>query len=435
MSGFDGEQLLRIGFVIDDVDKIDMINAMLSDQQVDSMLADAVELKLWAELADQLEHMSGERIDRFAQRFAAAPEEVRSGLRDAAGAGDFDAAALTLLDPVMSPDDLGDDSDTNGDSDAALLVVVRGPRVESWHRGRVVLLDADGGVELAAGDVHAPVYPRSSLKPLQTVAMLASGFDGPDEWVAMASASHNGQDVHRRTVAAILRAAGLDDTALQCPPALPRDEPVMLEWVRSGHGPARICHNCSGKHAAKLATCQSAGWDAGSYLDPGHPLQREIVAQIERLSGTQIAATSVDGCGAPAHALPLIGLARAFAAVAGAASGTQAHRVAAAMQTHPELVGGTGRAVTELMDEVPGLVAKDGAEGVWGAALADGRAFAAKTSDGSARALGPLLAAALSHWGFAGPAVRRWSQVDVLGGGHPVGAVRWSDDLQALLTI
>lgn len=318
-------------------------------------------------------------------------------------------------------------------ADVVLLDVTRGSLVESYHRGRFVLLDEGGAVTLAGGDVDAPVYARSSLKPLQTVAMLTSGFEGPDEWVAMASASHNGESMHRRTVGEILSAAALDDAALQCPPALPRDEPVMLDWVRWAHGPSRICHNCSGKHAAKLSTCVSAGWDTATYLDPTHPLQVQIVSDIEQLSRTQIVATSVDGCGAPAHALPLTGLARSFAAIATAAPDTHQGRVSTAMRAHPELVGGTGRAVTELMREVPGLVAKDGAEGVWGAALPDGRAFAAKTSDGSARALGPLLAAALTYWGYDGPAVQRWSRVDALGGGHPVGAVRWSDDLRSTL--
>ncbi|MBE7189684.1 asparaginase, partial [Jatrophihabitans endophyticus] len=306
--------------------------------------------------------------------------------------------------------------------DAVLLDVTRGELVESRHVGRFVLLEADGSTAVSVGDVEAPVYARSSLKPLQAVAMLASGFDGPDEWIAMASASHNAEDVHRRTAAAILASAGLDESALQCPPALPREQDEMLAWVRAGHGPARLCHNCSGKHSAKLATCVAAGWDTASYLSPDHPLQVAIVAHIERLGGAPIAATSVDGCGAPAHALPLTALARSFAAIATAEPGSVEGRVAAAMRAHPHLVGGTGRAVTELMTEVGGvggLVAKDGAEAVWAAALPDGRAFASKTVDGTPRTLGPLLAAALAYWGFDGPAVRRWSSVAMLGGGRP----------------
>lgn len=318
--------------------------------------------------------------------------------------------------------------------DVVLLDVTRGDLVESRHRGRLVLLEADGSIALAAGDIEAPVYARSSLKPLQAVAMLAAGLDGPDEWVAMAAASHNAEDVHRRTVAAMLAAAGLAETDLQCPPALPGDEDVLLEWVRGGHGPSRVCHNCSGKHAAKLATCVAAGWDTASYLDPAHPLQIAILEQLSRLASSPVAATSVDGCGAPAHALPLVALARSFAALATAAPGTAERRVVAAMRAHPGLVGGTGRAVSELMAEVDGLVGKDGAEAVWAAALPDGRAFAAKTTDGSPRTLGPLLAAALAYWGFDGPAVRRWSSVDMLGGGAPVGAVRWSPDLRDLLS-
>lgn len=319
------------------------------------------------------------------------------------------------------------------EQDAVLLEVTRGELVESRHRGSLVLLDGDGAVEVSVGDVRGPVYARSSLKPLQAVAMLAAGFTGPSEQIAMAAASHNAEPAHRTVVREILAAADLDVFNLQCPPALPRNEADLIEWTGDGGGPARVCHNCSGKHAAKVSTCVAAGWDVESYLDPQHPLQREIVRQIERLCAAPIGATSVDGCGAPAHAVPLTGLARAFAALATAAPGTHEATVTGAMRAHPWLVGGTGRAVSELLAEVDGLVCKDGAEAVWAAALPDGRAFACKVADGSPRTLPPMLASALRFWGFDGPAVRRWSRVDMLGGGHPVGAVRWSDELRELL--
>jgi L-asparaginase II len=320
--------------------------------------------------------------------------------------------------------------------DSVLLDVTRGGVIESRHRGSFVLLDASGGVDVAAGAIDAPVYPRSSLKPLQTVAMVASGFDGPPESLAIASASHSGEPMHLAAARRVLAAAGLDEAALQCPPDLPRERDVMLAWVHGGGEPARICHNCSGKHSAMVATCAAAGWDVGSYLALEHPLQVAIVEHIERLAGCSVAATSVDGCGAPAHALPLVGLARSFAAVASAAPSTIEGRVGGAVRAHPELVGGTGRAVTELMAATPGLVAKDGAEGVWAAALPDGRAFAAKVSDGSGRALPPLLAAALTYWGLGEPAaVARWSSVDTLGGGRPMGSIRWAPELRALLSI
>ncbi|WP_375487415.1 asparaginase [uncultured Jatrophihabitans sp.] len=314
-----------------------------------------------------------------------------------------------------------------------LLHVTRGGLLESRHRGSVVLLAASGDVEHAVGDVEAPMFPRSSLKPLQTVAMLEAGLHAPQPSVALASASHVGEPAHLAGAREVLAAAGLDEAALGCPPDLPLHRPAMLEWVHAGGGPARICHNCSGKHAAMLATCVAAGWDTGAYLDASHPLQQAVTAQVERLSGARVAATSVDGCGAPALAIPLVALARSFARLTTAPGGTSERAVADAMRAHPQLVSGTDTPATELMASTPGLLAKNGAEGVWAAALPDGRAFAVKVDDGAGRALGPLLAVVLRFWGADDPVVRRWEHEPALGGGRPVGSVSPSPALLDLL--
>jgi L-asparaginase II len=146
-----------------------------------------------------------------------------------------------------------------------------------------------------------------------------------------------------------------------------------------------------------------------------------------------VAAVAVDGCGAPAFAVSLLGLARAFARLA-AGESDEVRAVRDAMREYPSLVGGAGRPVTDLMRAVDGLVAKDGAEAVWAAALPDGRAFAAKIEDGSPRTLGPLLAAAAAYWG-AGAAAQEWAAVPLLGGGEPVGSVRWTGELRRLLDL
>jgi L-asparaginase II len=317
-----------------------------------------------------------------------------------------------------------------------LLDVVRDGYLESWHRGSVVLLDRSGAVAVSAGAVDDPVFPRSALKPLQAVAMLECGFSGRDGSLALAAASHDGEDVHIAGVRQTLADAGLDDSALQCPPDLPSGREALLAWVRGGGRPARICHNCSGKHAAMLATCVSARWPTESYRSPEHPLQRAVRAQMSQLCGVPVTrvAVAVDGCGAPAFSVTLSGLARAFAALAASTSGT-ARDVADAMRAFPRLIGGSGRVVSELTAAVPGLLCKEGAEGVWAAALPDGRAFAAKIEDGSPRGLGPLLAAALRHWGLDNEVVSHWSSVPVLGGGVPVGAISWSGELRDLLAL
>ncbi len=341
-----------------------------------------------------------------------------------------------------------------------LVEVTREGFVESRHRGHLVVVDAAGHVVVSAGEVAEQVYPRSSLKPLQAVAMISSGFTGRGAALALASASHAGEPMHLDGVAAILAAAGLDRSVLQCPPALPRDPAARIDWIRAGHTEDRMCHNCSGKHAAMLATCVAAGWSLDDYRSPAHPLQVTIRETIAALCGGEaVDRVTVDGCGAPAFSMSLLGLARAFSAlgVAGSTAGAggssadgsgaggsadpaadsaadPAALVAAAMRHYPELVSGTAEVTAALPADVPGLISKGGAEGVWAAALPDGRAFAAKIDDGGERAQPAVLAAVVRAWGFDGPAVRAWANVPTLGGGQPIGEIRPSEQLTALLS-
>jgi L-asparaginase II len=305
-----------------------------------------------------------------------------------------------------------------------LCEVVRSGFVESSHHGTLVLLDAEGEVELAAGDVEAPVFPRSSMKPLQAVSMLRTGLDLPEKLLALACASHSGESVHVDLCRAILARSGLGEAALDCPPALPYGEAAATAVLRAGGGPTRSRHNCSGKHAAMVATCAACGWEVEGYLDPGHQLQRSIRSGIEELTGEPVAAVAVDGCGAPQFAFALAGLARGFRRLATAPEGTPEARAATAMRAHPVVIGGTGRDVSELMAAVPGLVAKEGAEGVYAAALPDGRAMAVKVADGGMRPLPVLLAGVLRRWGQEGEVISRWANPPVMGGGRPVGEIR-----------
>jgi L-asparaginase II len=305
-----------------------------------------------------------------------------------------------------------------------LCEVVRSGFVESRHRGSLVLLGADGEVELAVGDVDTPVFPRSSMKPLQAVAMLRAGLDLPEKLLALACASHSGESVHVDLCRAILARAGLGEAALDCPPALPYGEAAAAAVLRAGGGPTRSRHNCSGKHAAMVATSATCGWPVEGYLDPENELQTTIRAGIEELSGEPVAAVAVDGCGAPQFAFGLTGLARAFRHLAVAEPETPEARAAAAMRAHPVVIGGSGRDVSELMEAVPGLVAKEGAEGVYAAALPDGRAMAVKVEDGAMRPLPVMLAGVLRRWGRDGAVIDRWAAPPILGGGRQVGEIR-----------
>jgi L-asparaginase II len=309
--------------------------------------------------------------------------------------------------------------------------IVRSGFVEGHHYGSLVALAADGTVDWAVGDVTSPILPRSCNKPLQAVGMLRAGLDLDGELLALASASHSGEQLHLDGVRRMLAGAGLDESALQTPEDLPLDDEARESWLRDGRRRSSIAMNCSGKHAAMLATCVANGWDTATYRDPGHPLQVAIAGTFAELTGEPVAVTAVDGCGAPLLSASLTGLARAFRTVATATEGPE-HRVAAAIRSHPELVSGTRRDEAALLHAVPGAIGKAGAESCYAVALPDGRAVALKTDDGAARVRPVLMAAALERLGVLAEdgvdadAVRRTGLVELFGGGRPVGAIRAS---------
>jgi L-asparaginase II len=312
-----------------------------------------------------------------------------------------------------------------------LAHVVRGGIIESVHYGSVVVLAADGSVEFRAGDIEAVFYPRSALKPLQAVALRRAGLELDGELLALTAASHSGEARHLSGARHILRLAGLTEDHLRNVPDLPYGAEQREEWLRRGLGPTRLAQNCSGKHAAMLMTARLRDWPLPDYLDPGHPLQRAIAEAVADLTGQEIGGVSVDGCGAPLFAVSLHGLARAVARLAAAAPDTHEGRVAQAVREHPEMASGTGRDVARLMRAVPGLLAKDGFEGVQVAALPDGRAVGVKIADGADRARMPVAAAALARCGVDPAVLAGFAATPVIGGGAVVGSVRTAGALAA----
>ncbi len=300
--------------------------------------------------------------------------------------------------------------------------VIRSGFAESRHRGAVSGLGADGTEVIGIGQTATPFFPRSANKPLQAAAMLRCGLDLDAELLALAAASHSGEDFHVGGVQKILMSAGLSEDDLGCPAAWPLDIEISRRLIARGEGMSRVRMNCSGKHAAMLATCVRNGWPTSGYLAPDHPLQRAIRRTVEQLAGQQVSETGVDGCGAPLFALTLAGLARAFRALVLSAAGTPERRVADAMRSHPEWTSGTDRDERRLMEAVRGLLVKGGAEGVAAFALADGRSGAIKIDDGAARSRTPVMVAALRRLGAVVP--DELAAVPLAGGDAVVGAVR-----------
>ncbi|AZM46852.1 asparaginase [Streptomyces sp. WAC 06738] len=310
-----------------------------------------------------------------------------------------------------------------------LAEVVRSGFAEGRHRGSLVLLGPDGEVERAWGNVTGQVFPRSSNKPFQAVAVLRAGARtdaGPlaGERLALAAASHSGERFHLYLVRKMLAGTGLSEDDLRTPPDLPLDPEEREAYLAAGGRRDRVAMNCSGKHAAMLAACVANGWPRAPYLAAEHPLQRLVRQVVEETAGEEVRHVGVDGCGAPLMSLSLTALARGFRRLVLAAEGTPERRVADAMRAHPEYVAGTRRWDTWLMRGVPGALAKVGAEGVQAVALPDGRALAFKVDDGALRAVGPVLARGLALLGVRSPVLARIGAAPLLGGAEHVGEIR-----------
>jgi L-asparaginase II len=307
--------------------------------------------------------------------------------------------------------------------------IVRSGFVEGHHYGSLVILDRDGGVEWSVGDVESPILPRSCNKPIQALGMLRAGLDLDGELLALACASHSGEPFHLDGVRRILARTGLTEADLQTPLGYPLDDEARDQLIRAGGAQSSIAMNCSGKHAAMLATCVANGWDTKTYLEADHPLQQAIADTFAELTGEPVAAVATDGCGAPLLSASLTGLARAFRTLATAGSGPE-RRIADAIRAFPEWTSGTRRDEAALLKAIPGSIGKAGAESCYAVALADGRSVALKTDDGAPRVRPVLMAAALERMGVPdepgvdGPAVRRTGVLELLGGGRPVGVIR-----------
>jgi len=316
-----------------------------------------------------------------------------------------------------------------------LVAAVRDGLVESVHYGSALALAADGSVTASAGDPLAPFYPRSALKPLQAVAMVRAGLELPADLLALAAASHSGAAAHRDGALRILEVHGLAPTDLENSTDLPYGTAEREDWLSTGGSATRITQNCSGKHAAMVATCLINGWPVQGYLDASHPLQQLVARTVTDLTGEEPAAVSTDGCGTPLFALTLRGMARAFGRIAQAAAdddGSPEAAVGLAMQQHPGMVAGDGRDVTALMRLLPGAVAKDGFEGVQLVGLPDGGAVAVKISDGGDRARMPATVRLLEALGVETEPLAGIATAPVLGGGHEVGRLLATDFLNHL---
>lgn len=303
-----------------------------------------------------------------------------------------------------------------------IVEVRRNGVVEAEHHVAAAIVDAAGKLTRATGDVDRSFFVRSAAKPVQLSIALETGLELSSQAQAIASASHGGFPIHLAYVRSILAGAGLDESALQTPPAWPLHRTARDAAVRSGaNEPAPIFHNCSGKHAAMLAACRVAGWPTETYLDPDHPLQARFRDRWEHMTGEPISTTGVDGCGAPVFTVSTRGLATVFAKLA---QPGPFRPIWWSMHRYPSLVAEHGRIDARIATSID-AAAKIGAEGCIGVSIRNSVGVAVKAWDGSERGLEGGIIGSLRGLGMAvGTAAERLTPgPPVLGGGRVQGEV------------
>jgi L-asparaginase II len=290
--------------------------------------------------------------------------------------------------------------------DPVLVELTRGGIVESRHRGAFAVVDAGGKVVASAGDIDQKIFPRSTVKAIQALPLVESGaadrYGFGQAELALACSSHNAEPRHVATADRMLAAAGRSAPDLECGPQVPSSEAAAAALFRSGERPGPIHNNCSGKHAGFICFACHAGMDPKGYVEPDHPVQREVTAALADVAGTVLNERNrgIDGCSIPTYAIPLRNLAHGFARfVTGEGLAREraaaARRLIAASETEPWMIGGTGRYVTEVLEKFGATVfAKDGAEGTLCAVFRElGLGVAIKCDDGAGRAGDVILGA------------------------------------------
>lgn len=302
------------------------------------------------------------------------------------------------------------------ESNPVLAEVTRGPLVESRHRGAVAVVDSAGRTVLALGDVAAPVFSRSAIKPLQALALVESGaadeFGLGAEEIALACASHTAAPRHLAVVSQWLEAIGCGEHDLECGPEPPRSAETAEDLRRAGQRPSPVHNNCSGKHAGFLTVARHLGVPAAGYIAFDHLVQERVTGILSEVFESDLgqAPRGVDGCGIPVLAAPLTAVARGMARLADPVREREPRRgalarIAAAMAAHPDLVAGDGRFATRVIAAASGrALVKGGAEGVYAGALPEaGLGLALKIDDGAGRGAEVAMGALLRRFGIFGP--------------------------------
>lgn len=289
-----------------------------------------------------------------------------------------------------------------------LVEVLRADRIESSHRGAAVVCDSAGRIVAGSGAVERAIYPRSAVKPLQALPLVASGAADrlglTAAEIALACGSHAGEPLHVATAEDMLRKAGRDASCLECGIHWPLADTAARDLAGRGQPPTPLHNNCSGKHAGFICMARHLGHEPAGYVQPGHPVMREVTAALAAATDARLddSCRGVDGCSIPTYAMPLTALATGFARLGtgeGLPTALQqaASRIRHAVAAHPLAIAGAGRFDTRIATACgDAVLCKGGAEGVAAAAIpALGLGLAVKIDDGAGRAAEVAMAALL----------------------------------------
>ena len=288
-----------------------------------------------------------------------------------------------------------------------MVEVTRSGEIESFHQGAAVLINSSGEILKEWGNSEKLIYPRSALKPIQSLNLykdgIAEGLNISDEYIALTTASHHSEIFHQKMVIKWLEKINLNEDELCCGPDWPWNLDDKFVAKKNSKQKRRIFHNCSGKHCGHLAVSKYKGFPIENYNENNHPIQKELIDLIENLSSYKIKNIGVDGCTLPNPLIPIKKFAFAMAQMADYnklnENSTIAKRIFDSCTKFPEITGGTNSVNCALTKLSKGKIFfKNGAEGVFVAIIPEQKSsLVVKIDDGASRAAEIAIAGLISE--------------------------------------
>ena len=285
--------------------------------------------------------------------------------------------------------------------------VTRNGFTESTNYGVAVLINSSGEILQEWGNSNTLIYPRSALKPIQSLNLykdgVAKSLGLSDNLIALTTASHHAENIHQKMINNWLKKINLKEKHLSCGPSWPWNIKDQFKAHSKYKVKRKIFHNCSGKHCGHLAVSKYKNLPIKNYQNKDHPIQKDLIKLIEDLSKYKIKNIGVDGCTMPNPLIPLKKFAFAVAQLADYKKlneySTIAKRIFDSCVKFPEITGGS-KSINSILTKLSKgkIFVKNGAEGVFVAIIPEQKsALAVKIIDGASRAAEVAIAGLLSE--------------------------------------